>query len=66
MPTLRKQRAMREAIAGRAQNRCEYYQCPKDFCPDSSQVERINPTDTMMNVAWACASCNKAKAVVTE
>ncbi len=71
MPSLRKQRAMREAIAGRAQNRCEYCQCPQDFCPDSFHVEHIDPTanggaDTIVNVAWTCGSCNKAKAVATE
>jgi hypothetical protein len=62
---------MREAVAVRARNRCEYCQSPQDFCPDSFQIEHIAPTavggtDTLENVAWACGSCNKAKAVATD
>ncbi len=58
--------ALRQTVATRAKNYCEYCQCPEDFSPDSFTVDHIKPRQadgetSAENLAWACFGCNGRK-----
>jgi 5-methylcytosine-specific restriction endonuclease McrA len=58
--------ALRQEIAQRAKNRCEYCRCPDAFSPDSFTVDHIKPRQLggatiAENLAWACFGCNGRK-----
>jgi 5-methylcytosine-specific restriction endonuclease McrA len=57
---------LRQEIAQRAKNRCEYCRCPDAFSPDSFTVDHIKPRQLggatiAENLAWACFGCNGRK-----
>lgn len=59
--------ALRQTVAERAKNYCEYCQCPEDFSPDSFTVDHIKPRQadgetTAENLAWSC--CHVLAAMV--
>jgi hypothetical protein len=58
--------ALRQTVAARAKNYCEYCRCPEDFSTDSFTVDHINPRQaggetTAENLAWSCFGCNGRK-----
>ena len=62
---------LRQAVAQRAGNRCEYCRCPADFSSDDYAVEHILPRsrsggDDPANLAWSCQGCNSRKFTATQ
>lgn len=62
--------ALRQEVAQRAKNRCEYCRCPDAFSPDSFTVDHIKPrklggVTIADNLAWACSGCNGRKYIRT-
>ena len=56
----------KEAVAIRAQRRCEYCQCPVDFSTHNFSVEHTIPvalggSNEIANLALACQGCNGFK-----
>jgi HNH endonuclease len=57
---------MRQIIAARAQNRCEYCKCSADITTETFSVEHAYPLslggdNTLENLAWSCMGCNGFK-----
>ncbi|MGC9525206.1 MAG: HNH endonuclease [Limnospira sp.] len=57
---------LRQEVARRAKNQCEYCRCPDAFSPDSFTVDHIRPrklggATIAENLAWACCGCNARK-----
>jgi 5-methylcytosine-specific restriction endonuclease McrA len=57
---------LRQAVANRAQNYCEYCRCPEAFSPDRFTVDHIQPRQAggktaLENLAWSCYGCNGRK-----
>ena len=58
--------ALRDRIEMRAGHRCEYCHAPQAVCGYRFHLEHVRPTahggsDSLVNRALACASCNLAK-----
>ena len=58
--------ALRRQVRARAQERCEYCQCPEAFSLDTFTVDHVHPvasggTTTLANLACACNNCNTRK-----
>jgi hypothetical protein len=58
--------ALRRQVRARAQERCEYCQCPEAFSLDTFTVDHIQPIasggqTTLENLACACNNCNTRK-----
>jgi len=58
--------SLRQQVAQRAQQLCEYCRCPDAFSPDSFTIDHIQPRQlggatTLENLAWACFGCNGRK-----
>ena len=62
---------LRTAVAARARGRCEYCGLPADYSSAAFEVDHILPrvalgSDHLLNLAWACPSCNDHKAAATQ
>jgi 5-methylcytosine-specific restriction endonuclease McrA len=71
MPKRRVTVRQREAVAQRAQDRCEYCQSQARFATQSFSVEHIRPRSrggktTLDNLALACQGCNSHKYAKTD
>lgn len=58
--------SLRQAVAARAKNYCEYCRCPEDFSPNSFTVDHVKPRQAggetdIENLAWSCSGCNGHK-----
>ncbi|MDE0685379.1 MAG: HNH endonuclease [Candidatus Poribacteria bacterium] len=58
---------LRDAVASRANKRCEYCQYPQEFSDSVLEVEHIVPRSAggpteLKNLALACSHCNRHKA----
>ena len=58
--------ALRQKIATRAKNYCEYCRCSEEFSTDSFTVDHIKPRQACgetepENLAWSCSGCNSRK-----
>ena len=66
MPSERVPGAIRQIVAARARDYCEYCHCPGQFATESFTVEHIKPRQaggetTLENLAWSCFGCNSHK-----
>lgn len=57
---------LRQEVARRAQQLCEYCRCPDEFSPNSFTIDHIQPRQrggktSLQNLAWACSGCNGRK-----
>ena len=58
---------LRDAVASRANKRCEYCQYPQEFSDSVLEIEHIVPRSAdgpteLKNLALACSHCNRHKA----
>lgn len=58
--------ALRRQVRARAQERCEYCQCPEAFSLDTFTVDHVQPVASsgptiLENLACACNNCNLRK-----
>jgi hypothetical protein len=58
--------SLRRQVRARAQERCEYCQCPEGFSLDTFTVDHIQPivsggATILANLACACNNCNTRK-----
>ncbi|MBI3914939.1 MAG: HNH endonuclease [Chloroflexi bacterium] len=66
MPTEHAPAAIRQVVAARAREVCEYCRTPAQFATQSFTLDHILPRDaggttTLENLAWACFGCNAHK-----
>ena len=57
---------IRQTIRERAKNRCEYCQMPDEVSMHGFQIDHVLPKkhdgdDSLDNLAWSCAPCNRHK-----
>jgi hypothetical protein len=58
--------SLRQEVAQRAKQLCEYCRCPAEFSTDNFTIDHICPRQfggatTSQNLAWACFGCNGRK-----
>ena len=66
MPSERVPSAIRQIVAARARDYCEYCRCSGQFATESFTIEHIKPRQaggetTLENLAWSCFGCNSHK-----
>lgn len=62
---------IRQAVADRARNYCEYCRSPGFASPGPFEAEHIHPrflggTNAMSNLGWSCGGCNLHKATAID
>ena len=70
MALARKRKSVRQQVAERAFQRCEYCQITSAVSTSAFEVEHIAPTarsgsDDLSNFAWSCRRCNSIKGIAT-
>jgi hypothetical protein len=66
MPGERIPKAIRQIVAARANDQCEYCRCLGQFATEDFTIEHIKPQQaggetTLENLAWSCVGCNSYK-----